>query len=489
MRKLIIFIAIFIGFASSMMAQNKFYYSGEKKITLNELIDKCVIFEKKGKIEAETLLDISVDHSIKDPQYHIKVIKGMSKKQMKALSNFPSTIHTESCYINNEGLEVIPTGYINIKLKQLSDFSLLIDIAEKYGLTIVEQNSFMPQWYTLRLNDDNKASVIDIANSIYESGLILSSSPAFSFNGAEISYDPNVDEQWGLYNAEYDGIDISADMAWAYATGRGIKICIVDNGVDITHQDLAANIYMSYDFHTKTSPITIFSNHGTHCAGIVAAVRNNGIQIAGVAPDAKLMAAAIDYDSATLLTELADGINWAWQNGADIISCSWWCMECDIVKDAIDDALTKGRNKRGCIVVSSAGNFDMDITFPANYRKEVIAVANIKKDGIRAESSCYGDNMLVSAPGTDILSTIPNNGITMYTGTSMACPHVSGVAALILERNSTLKAAQVREIIAKSAKQVGDMPYDTKKEFGDWNKYYGYGLVDAYNAVMNTPRK
>lgn len=70
----------------------------------------------------------------------------------------------------------------------------------------------------------------------------------------------------------------------------------------------------------------------------------------------------------------------------------------------------------------------------------------------------------------------------------MACPHVAGVAALILSRNPALSALKVREIIAKSTKQVGDKPYVTTKEFGKWNKWYGYGLIDAYKAVINTPR-
>lgn len=489
MRHLTILTTIILCFAQSVTAQSKFYYSEGKKISLSEISNKSVVFEKLDNIETQALSGISMEKTIEDPYYSIKVIKGFPSKILKSTSKLSSKAHTESCFTNEQGLELIPSGYINIKLKEASDYPTLEQIVDTYGLVVVEQNKFMPQWYSLRLDDSNYNSVIDIANTIQESGLVLSSSPAFAFDGREISYDPNVDEQWGLYNAEYEGIDIATDMAWTYATGRGVKICIVDDGVDITHQDLAANIYKSYDFHTNTSPITTFAEHGTHCAGIAAAVRNNGIQIAGVAPDAKLMAAAITYNNNQTLTEMADGINWAWNNGAGIISCSWWCIECDLVKDAINDALTKGRDNKGCIIVSSAGNFDMGITFPANYRKEVIAVANIKEDGMRAESSCYGDNMLISAPGTNILSTIPNNGIKKNSGTSMACPHVSGVAALILERNSALKASQVREIIAKSAKQVGDQPYDTKKEFGDWNKYYGYGLVDAYNALMNTPRK
>lgn len=159
-----------------------------------------------------------------------------------------------------------------------------------------------------------------------------------------------------------------------------------------------------------------------------------------------------------------------------------------MIKNAIDNAVTNGREGKGCVFVKSAGNSGDSITFPGAYRKEVIAVASLKIDGNRREDSCFGDNMLVSAPGDSILSTVNNNGIDYKGGTSMACPHVAGIAALILSRNPALSALKVREIIAKSTKQVGDKLYDTTKEFGQWNKWYGYGMIDAYKAVINTPR-
>lgn len=96
--------------------------------------------------------------------------------------------------------------------------------------------------------------------------------------------------------------------------------------------------------------------------------------------------------------------------------------------------------------------------------------------------------MFITAPGTNILSTIPNNATAYKSGTSMAAPHVAGVAALILERNPKLSATKVREIMGKTAQKIGSYPYDTTKTYGTWNERYGYGLVDAYNAVINTPR-
>lgn len=111
------------------------------------------------------------------------------------------------------------------------------------------------------------------------------------------------------------------------------------------------------------------------------------------------------------------------------------------------------------------------------------------KNGNISADSCYGDNLFVTAPGTGILSTLPGNNIGQMSGTSMACPHVAGVAALILERNPSLTAVQVREIMAKNTKKIGTMPYSINKTYGTWNFKYGYGLVDAYKSLINTPRQ
>ncbi len=216
-------------------------------------------------------------------------------------------------------------------------------------------------------------------------------------------------------------------------------------------------------------------------------MRNNGIFISGVAPDAKLMSVSMNLNAGNTTEQMADGINWAWENGADVISCSWKCGRNDLVCRALDNAIAKGREGKGCIVVKSAGNTGKAITFPGDYTEDVIAVGNITRTVEISHSSSHGPNMLVCAPGTDILSTMVGNTTASMGGTSMACPQVAGVAALILERNPRLSPAKVREIIARNAKKVGTKAYSTTKKYGTWNEYYGYGLVDAYKAVINTP--
>lgn len=463
---------------SSMSAQDSYYYYHGEKMPLSENATKIVsIAPRTENIPLSPSNWFTLVNTISDSRNLIKVYELNSSTSIKRAitANSSSSVNIQLCYKSENGNDLIPNGYINVKLKSAADYSILQTMAQQKGCEIIEQNPFMPLWYNLRVKDAPGHNAVDIANAIYETGKFASAFPSFTFDAIEFSYDPNVYEQWGLYNSQYENLDISLSQAWSYATGRGIKVAIVDQGIDLNHQDLRDNIYpLSYDTETKTSPSKLYGYHGTHCAGIVAAVRNNGIQVVGVAPDAKLMSVSNSLSTATNLEfNLANGINWAWENGADVISCSWWCTQNDLLEDAIDNAVTKGREGRGCVFVKSAGNTYGPISYPGDYSQDVLAVANMTINGSLSASSGHGANLFVTAPGTNILSTMPNNQIAEKSGTSMACPHVAGLAALILERNPSLTAKKVREIIAKSTKKVGTRPYDTNKVYGTWNEFYG----------------
>ena len=479
-------------------AQSTCYYSGGEQIPLTEIPGRFVAISPVAEDVGTLGSNFTIVDSITDTNSRIIVYEfnpsSYTLLQAKELlqQNSTGNIAVHSCYRSGEGMELVPTGYIYVKLKEASHITALGLVAEQYNLEVVSQNVFMPLWYTLRQTLAATMSPLETANAILDSEVFAECFPDFSFDGIEFSYDPDIHRQWGLYNETNENLDISVSPAWDYATGKGIKIAIIDTGIELTHIDLAANMdSLSYDTETGASPSIVHNNsaHGTHCAGIAAAVRNNGIQIAGVAPDAKLMSISSNLQSSSLSAQdRANGINWAWKNGADIISCSWQSNKNKFIEDAIDSAIVRGRNNKGCIFVKSAGNRGGAITYPGNYRKEVLAVAWMNQDGLINSESCYGDNMFVAAPGDNILSTVLDNKTAIASGTSMAAPHVAGVAALVLERNPNLTTYQVRDILARSAKKIGDYEYDTEKEFGVWNEHYGYGLIDAYNAVILTPK-
>ena len=358
------------------------------------------------------------------------------------------------------------------------------------GLTI-DGSPIMGSCYSLIVHPDKGLDPVMVAKQLHATGLFDFAYPTFVItNILEISYDSLVHKQWGLYNNKNPMYDISLSEAWNYATGRGIKIAIIDNGVDSAHIDLAKNMNKkSYDAEAYTLYNKTYNDHATHCAGIAAGIRNNKEFITGVAPDAKIMSVRINTDTANTKS-IASAIDWAWKNGADIISCSWGLPKYDkYIKLAIDSALALGRNGKGCVIVKSAGNGNT-ITFPGD-QPGVITVANITAEGLIGELSAHGESMFIAAPGTGILSTVCGDTVAHMSGTSMAAPHVAGVAALILQRNPDLTADSVRSILAHSADKIGPYKYnkDSTKVYGTWNEYYGYGLVNAANAVKRTPRK
>lgn len=487
------------------MAQSMYYYFDGKKMPLEinkEKVNILIPKEKdiatfntaypesmqKGIIENSlfhgAVLDLEKDNLKNDKDLKNQIAKQLSLVKKTDLLILP-------VYVTQQGKEIIETNLLKIKLKEKKDTLLLKQMAEKYHLMILGNNEWLPSWYILSVTEKTEGSSLNVANSLYETGLFASACPEFSFDARECISDPNFEQQWGLYNAQYPGIDINACQAWNISKGSGAVVAIIDCGIDMEHQDLKTNIYpISYDAASQTSPSTIHvagdsRNHGTHCAGIVGAAIN-GIQVAGVAPESKLMS----ISTRMLLSypiDFARGIAWAWANHADVISCSWWTPEDDAIKDAIDDALLYGRNGNGCVVVKSAGNNDGGaVTFPGNYRPEILTVSSIAKNGQLSDFSSIGPSVDVCAPGSAILSTGVENTVISMSGTSMACPHVAGIAALILSTNPYLTGQEVRDIIEQTAQKVGTLPYNnaSDRQNGTWNSSYGYGLVDAYAAVQ-----
>ena len=512
----IISIFILVCCTLTLSAEATYYYSGSKKIPLYENSSKAIIKTPKDLLSTVNAIpSIKPLRNILCDTYDLTVIEKNENVNLNMIkANIPLSASERivyPCYKNEGGQDVIPTSYIYVQLKSKSDLSLLSTMAQKNRCVIIKQNKYMPLWYTLRIGRDTGYDAVELANMMMETKLFANAYPAFEVTPA-ISYDTHVLDQWGLYNSEYENIDISASEAWNYATGRGITVAVIDNGVDLNHEDLYNNLLpISYDAASSSSPSIIHNiaadgSHGTICAGIIGAVRNNDKGIAGVAPDVNLMSVSVEYGKGDIENQLAEGIIWAYQNGADILSCSWCgSTPSPIIEQAIDRALVNGRNGKGSIMVFAAGNgfIGPPVLFPANYKEDVIAVGNIRKSGIWNETSAHGDKLLVCAPGTDIFSTLlydtygdkdiyleahPRDDIS-NTGTSFACPHISGTIALMLELNPDLTISQIREILAQTAKKVGHLPYSTSKTYGKWNEFYGYGVVDAAKAVKATPRK
>lgn len=492
------FLMLFFCFACSIhvIAQNDYYYYKGKQVPLFKNDSKvCVCVPKENRNASDKILaNIKIQERIKDEAFDIFVILRSDMEKLNSIDSWKedakSVIITQS-YNTTDETEVFATPYLNIRLKKEEDIDLLTSYAEQYGLKIVRQDPLMPLWYIVAITRDCDMNIVECANRLWECGVFAASVPDLSSNDLICSNDPMFNLQWGLYNGSYPGIDISVTSAWNYVTGKNIKIAILDSGIDMNHIDLLPNIScLSYDTETGSSPSVVYSAHATHCAGIAAAVKDNGIQIAGVAPEATLISIGNSLDITTnSRLKRADGIIWAYQHGADIISNSWGSSTYHAaIDEAIQDAFSYGRQGKGCVIVFASGNaYSNNVSYPANCNDTILAVGAIDNNGMRASFSNYGTKLDLVAPGVDILSTIPNNQTAYMSGTSMACPHVAGVAALVLERNPELTVDQVNSIINSNAKKLTGVTFNVTKPDGLWNNEYGYGLVDAYSSVINTP--
>ena len=438
----------------------------------------------------------------------------------------------------NNGSSFGVSNNFYVKLKSADDLGKLEQMAAQYGTEIIGNNRFMPLWYTLSCNAASSKNAIEAANLFHESQLFACSEPEFCYSMALHSddsedsdddffpNDPYYPQQWNLKNTGEQeegiaGIDINVEGAWGITKGGNVVVAVIDQGIHKYHPDLAANMHSdSYDAMTDSSPSVLVSvsnsgyAHGTSCAGIIGAVQDNGIGLSGVAPEVELMDISIDLRIGYFTAQqVANTFNWAWDDGkAHVISCSWGNIgKHKFIDEAIDNALSKGRDGKGCVIVFSSGNEGYSyINYPANYDPRIIVVGGINPWGKRTIqgkmeggeyyvdfSSCYGEHLDVVAPSVLILSTtIHIDGEWGYTysrydgafrGTSSACPHVAGVAALMLSVNPDMPVEAVEYIIGKTARKVRDDVYSYQKyaahECGTWNNEVGYGLVDATAAV------
>lgn len=277
---------------------------------------------------------------------------------------------------------------------------------------------------------------------------------------------------WGLKT-------LNVPSAWTLSKGEGVKVAVLDTGVDHRHPDLVNNIECMANFTSDTRCAMDFSGHGTHTAGIVAA-EDNGIGVVGVAPKARLyIAKVLGDDKGGTFESVTNGVYWSIDNGVDIISMS---LGAPIYDEGLHNAIKEAYEKN-ITVVAAAGNngfMDGEVDYPAKY-DEVISVGSINQDYSLSGYSSAG-KIEVVAPGNNIYSTYPGNSYAILSGTSMACPFISGVLALMIGKHKKTPfnhtpidtPEQIREHLIRTADDYGMIGRDD---------YFGYGLVSP-NLIM-----
>ncbi|MCG3402336.1 S8 family peptidase [Staphylococcus massiliensis] len=256
-------------------------------------------------------------------------------------------------------------------------------------------------------------------------------------------------------------------------TGKGVDVAVVDSGVDASHEDLnVVNSFSAFNGGANGDPSYDGVGHGTHVAGTIAA-KDNGYGVVGVAPDANIHSAKVlDSQGYGDYVTIGRGIEWAVQNNVDVINLSLYVgQDSQFIRD-----VTRYANNNGIAVIAASGNYGNpqgtgdNIKLPGRY-EQVMSVAASDRNNYRAPFSCTGPANEITAPGVDTLSTTPNNTYGAMSGTSMASPHIAGVAALIEQKYPNETTYQHRARMNKTAEPLGN----------PW--WYGNGLVQADRAV------
>lgn len=448
---------------------------------------EVVSLSTKSRSALETTLD------------HLRSIPGVAMVQkVFMMSEHPIFI----------GDKIIVKYVPNISRRQIDNLN------ETMGTKIVKQlHSRISTMFLLEVVKPLDSVTLDIANSYHENSLVEYAHPDFLASN-RLLYTPN--DPYFPHDANPIGQDylnhpndhdVDAEEAWDITMGSAsIKIAIIDEGVEYSHEDLDGNVITGYDVSGEGSPPSPPGSnasgyvHGTLVAGVAAAEADNNIGIAGVAPNCKIM--SIRLDSIFSQSAIIAGIDTAVTKGADVINMSFGGpTPTQGVENAVDDAYENGRGGKGCILVAATGNEDEeDVNYPAGY-PSVIAVGGtesfngeryINHWGGGNSGSTYGDHVEIVAPA-DVLTTdlsgasglndgfVFNGNYTTVPGTSFSAPQAAGLAALLFSIDPDMEATTARVLMREGSRDALGLPEEDSLGF---DIYHGYGRLSLHNTLL-----
>lgn len=504
-----------------------YYWSQEGKVQMDVDENLMAIYfdgELSQDIHQRFVSNLNQKRSdLKSLEANLMDSKGLIRlKNVGSMASFRSTqerksfikeydLETDGAYdvlpgFQVNGVEAWLTKRIIVKLKDGTPFSEALPlIAEKGGSfikNITDENTFL-------LQVDQIENQLPIIQELHDRGMLEWGEPDFKMEIVKRN-DPYYQYQWHLNNtggtdlggkALLNDADIDAPEAWSVTLGNNVTVGVIDDGLE-NHEDMATLLpgYTPASGGDGT-PSTTDAGHGQQCAGLIAALHND-IGVRGVAPGVDVFSVNI-FAPNTTNADVADGINWAVNAGADVLSNSWGFTSCTTnvssITSAFDNAANNGRGGLGCIILVASGNdFNSCVSYPADL-PSVTAVGGISGDGERSNFSNYGPTLDIVAPSNDDwefnnqgqliatahdLVTIDREGNAGwftgnysdgFGGTSGATPIAAGVAALVLSVNPNLTKAEVENILYTTADDIGPAGFDNE---------YGNGRVNAYQAVL-----
>lgn len=498
---------LFSGVASALHAQSAFYWSDGRRLDLYEDRTSAII-HFDGPVVEHVLTGMLKEnpevHSVAYFAHRKRAVLHFYLAQDGSAADLVDRLGLQEFTVRSahfgftldDGFQTWLTHHLVLRMKPGLDRFLLTPF-------LGDQARFFDEAYgNIRFELDDIHQVLPVANLIRESGLVEYCHPDF-YAPVSRFQDPLFPVQFQMHNTgqKIDGhtgvedIDIDGPEAWAITTGSSsVIIAMVDDGVE-NHEDMNdgdGNSRIIGGFTPKTGgngAPTSSGAHGQACAGIAGA-SHNSVGVRGVSPLSRFLTVNI-FAGGESAAEIANGINWAVNNGAWILSNSWGYSSCTIsyqvLTDAIHNAATNGRGGKGCVVVFASGNGTKGcVDYPGNL-PDVLAVGAVTNQGVRSSYSNYGPELDVVAPSNgaagvrtaDRMGTpgynVEGNYYNYFGGTSAACPAAAGIAALVLAVNPDLTGDQVRSILQNTADDMGPAGFDME---------YGYGRVNAHQAIL-----
>jgi len=399
----------------------------------------------------------------------------------------PPPMHKGNDQPPNQGCAMYVPGQLIIKFKEDASVRVRNRVLANHQMRLAR--SLLLSNYVL-VEFDSSKSLHEAVTSLSDDPYIESVEPNYYRHAFFVPNDPGYPYQWHFPM-------IQMPDAWEKSNGAGVTVAVVDTGVAYENYsiyaqapDLAGTAFVAgWDFANGDSHPNDDNGHGTHVAGTIAQTTNNDLGVAGIAYGAKIMPIKVLNDEGQGPdSDVADGIVWAVNHGAQVINLSLGGPSpANVLADAVNYAYN-----HGVTVVAATGNDNSNVGYPAAY-EHCIAVGAVRYDETRAWYSNYGPEIDVVAPGGD--TDVDQNGdgyadgvlqqtfdppdyttfgYYFFQGTSMAAPHVAGVAALLIAHGNATTPDEVREALEHTAKDLGP---------AGWDPQYGHGLIQASDAL------
>jgi len=550
MKHLIITVLTLFFALAAAKADVNYYYYNHLPVNLEQRDDKIAVITDNTSFTVQNISEriksrLGSADTVKIADENVIVITLSGSRLFSRVNSTVQTLQsipgikfiTKTYYGSSKRVTQVPTDEFIVRVKDEKYTEALNRLNAENRCIIIGNVGDKKGFLVKSLPGVNK-NALELSDIYYNSSIFEFAEPNFLYpEFCLLHYSPNdtyFSSQWALNNTAQNvptggvtgagdgttvnglaGADMRLNQAWDYTLGSSsIEVGVFDTGIDSTHPDFQSpgHLLPGYDGYYNTNTVPRDSgSHGTCTAGLIGAITNNSLGVAGIAPNCKIMAFRI-FNASGSATDvaIARAFDTARVRGIDVLSNSWGGGTINAtMTNAINSAATSGRGGLGCIILFSSGNEGRNPPAYPSYLANVICVGastthDQKKSAGTGNQYWWGGNYGESVSTGDLECVAPTvcyttdrqgtagyntssgtagDYYTVFNGTSCSCPNAAGVAALVLSVNTSQTRLQVTQNLMYGCDKIDNVPYSTNKTYGKWNAYYGYGRINAYNSV------